>query len=105
MPNQKKKETTKTVSIPLVSIHCFGISENNYKIQQRQLIAAAVLGFRQNRFKPKQSITKTQIFINEIIQPLTKCWKHDFLIEDNFKTSKFYKCQNIKTYEVKKKNE
>ena len=50
---RKKRQTTKTVSIPLVNIHCFGISENNYKIQQRQIIAIAVLGFRQNRFKAK----------------------------------------------------
>ena len=56
---RKKRQTTNIVSIPLVNIHCFGISENSYKIHQRQIIATAVLGFRQNRFKPKQSITKT----------------------------------------------
>ena len=55
---RKKRQTTKTVSIPLVNIHCIGISENNYKIEQRQIIIRAVVGFRQNGFKPKQSLIK-----------------------------------------------
>ena len=41
-----------------VNIHCFDISENKYKIQQRQIITTAVLGFRENRFEPQQSLTK-----------------------------------------------
>ena len=59
MPSLKKRQTTKTVTIPLINIHCFAISENNYKIQQGQIIISAVLGFRQNMVKPKQSLTKT----------------------------------------------
>ena len=57
--NAKLEKTTKAVSITLVNIHCFAISENNYKIQQRQIIITAVLRFGQNRFKPKQNSTKT----------------------------------------------
>ena len=56
---RKNDKLQKIVSIPLVNIHCIGISENIYKIQQRQIIIIAVREFRQNGFKPKQSLTKT----------------------------------------------
>ena len=57
--NAKLEKTTKAVSITLVNIHCFAISENKNKVQQRQIIITTVLGFRQNRFNPKESLTKT----------------------------------------------
>ena len=71
--DRKKRQPTKTASIPLVNIHYFCISKNNYKIQQRQTIITAILGFKETWFKPKQCLTKTWIFVNEIIHPLNKC--------------------------------